>query len=224
MAGWICLQGGGEFRRACRGMDAELLARAPAGPVVVLAGAAAPGRDYDTASANGARWYAGLGAADVQIAPDPRAAGAEAAATTAVVESAGMVVLPGGSPQRLLTMLQGPVGEAVRRAHERGAALVGSSAGAMVLAAATYLPERGTSAPALGLVPGAAVLPHYSRVRGDWLRALPAGLLVLGIPEATGLLLTTGESPHAGAVLGVGTVQRLHAEGPPPAGDGPSKS
>ncbi len=116
------------------------------------------------------------------------------------------------------------MGEAVRRAHERGAALVGSSAGAMVLAAATYLPERGTSAPALGLVPGAAVLPHYSRVRGDWLRALPAGLLVLGIPEATGLLLTTGESPHAGAVLGVGTVQRLHAEGPPPAGDGPSKS
>ncbi len=202
-------------------MDAELLARSPAGPVVVLAGAAAPGRDYDTAAANGARWYTALGALDVRVAPDPRAPGAGDAATISAVDSAGLVVLPGGSPLRLLTMLRGPVGEAVRRAHQRGTALVGSSAGAMVLAQWTYLPERREAAPALGLVPGVAVLPHYTSARTDWPRAVPAGLVVLGIPEATGLLLTAGESARAGTVLGAGTVERLHAKGPPPAGDGP---
>jgi len=226
VAGWICLQGGGEFRRACREMEAELLARAPDGPVVILAGAAAPGRDHDTAASNGARWYAGLGAADVRVAPDPRAPGAEAGATRAAILAAGLLVLPGGSPVRLLTMLQGELAGAVRAAHASGAAVVGSSAGAMVLAQWTYLPERRAAAPGVGLVPGAAVLPHYSGRRDEWLRALPAELGVLGIPESTGLLLMEADDPSTGGtVLGAGKVTRLRTpEGPPPMGGGPSSN
>lgn len=216
MPGWVCLQGGGEFRAACREMDVELLRRAQKGPLVVLAGAASLGRDHDTAAANGARYYTSLGAPDVRVAPDPRASG-KSGPTVETLDSAAVVVLPGGSPLRLLTMLRGPVGDALVTAHERGAALIGSSAGAMVLGEWTYLPERRAAERALSVVPGVAVAPHWSG-RSGWTDALPAGVVVLGIPESSGLLL--GDGPDV--VLGAGPVDRVHANGPPPEGDGPS--
>ena len=67
----VCLQGGAEFSDACVAMDTEFLAVAGGGPVVVLASAAAQGREYATAGANASRYYARLGAS-VSVAPDPR--------------------------------------------------------------------------------------------------------------------------------------------------------
>jgi cyanophycinase-like exopeptidase len=193
----ICLQGGGEFSVACRAMDHDLVRRA-AGRVVVSALAGEQGRDYDTATANGVRHFRAVGAGDVVGAPDARD---DAAAALDVVRSARLLVLPGGSPSRLLTALQQTgVGEAVAALLADGAVVMGASAGAMVLCPWTVLPDRRTRGAlaveqGLGLTGDLLVVPHWSggSSRGDWLRAVeatvPAGTTVLGIPEESGVVV-----------------------------------
>jgi cyanophycinase-like exopeptidase len=192
MSGVICLQGGAEFGPDCRDMDLELLRHADGGPVVVLPLAADVGRDYDTAGRNAARWYHSLGASEVVVAEDPRRGGED---PRDLVREASFVVLPGGSPSRLLDALrEHGLDLAVAEAHSRGAVVMGASAGAMVLAGRTVLPDRGgLLVDALGLVPGVVVLPHFEARQGQRLQQLWAGLdedeVALGIPEQSGLLV-----------------------------------
>ena len=193
----ICLQGGGEFSVGSRAMDADLARRA-GGRVVVTALAGAPGDDYDTATANGVRHFRAVGSGEVVGAPDARS---DPEGAVEVIRSARLLVLPGGSPSRLLTALRStPVGELVATLVADDAVVMGASAGAMVLCPWTVLPDRRTGGglavePALGLVPGVVVVPHWSggSSRGDWLRAIdaavPAGVEVLGIPEESGVLV-----------------------------------
>lgn len=193
----ICLQGGGEFSPACRGMDTDLLRRA-GGRVVVTALAGEPGRDYDTATANGVRHFRALGAGDVIGAPDARA---DAKAALDAVAGARLLVLPGGSPSRLLTALQETgLDAAIADLLDGGGVVMGASAGAMVLCPWTVLPDRrdrGALAveAGLGLVGDLLVVPHWSggSSRGDWLRsiesAVPESTTVLGIPEESGVLV-----------------------------------
>ena len=181
----ICLQGGNEFHPACREMDALLLDAAGNGPVVVVPLAGAPGREYDTAGANGVRHFRSLGATDVTVAPPDAVARA--------IADAALVVLPGGSPRRLREALLGtPAHDALRDAA-RDRVVSGSSAGAMLLCAVTVLPEGGlTTATGLGVVEDFAVVPHYDGPRRAWedaLRAAAPGTDILGIPECSGVLL-----------------------------------
>lgn len=201
----ICLQGGAEFTPACRDMDADLVRRAP-GRVVVTALAGAPGRDYETATANGVRHLQEVGAEDVVGAPDARD---DLPGALAALAGARLLVLPGGSPSRLLDALRLPgVEAAVAGVLASGGAVMGSSAGAMVLGAWTVLPDRrATGGPAvakgLGLAGDLLVVPHWSGDRGDWLRAVdaavPPGIEVLGIPEASGVLLEGGRLTAVGS-------------------------
>ena len=212
----LCLQGGAEFGAGCREMDAALLARADGGPVVVTALAGAPGREYRTAGDNGVRHFSSLGAADVTVAPDVRE---DPDGALAALRRARLLVLPGGSPRRLLEALQTtPVGDVVRDLLSAGGVVSGSSAGAMVLCAWTVLPERGpTVVPGLGLVPRTLVVPHWSGSSG-WLSAVeaavPDDVRVLGLPEQSGVVIedgrvtAVGSSPSAlvtdGRMLAVG--------------------
>lgn len=194
----ICLQGGAEFGELCREMDADLLRRADGGPVVVTALAGAPGREYRTAGENGVRHFRSLGCQDASVAPDVRE---DEPAALAALRRARLLVLPGGSPSRLLSALQdSPAGELVRSLVVAGGVVSGSSAGAMVLCDWTVLPDRagprGTAVErGLGLVPDLLVVPHWSggSSRGDWLRAVedtvPSGVRVLGLPEQSGVLV-----------------------------------
>ncbi|HEV7209568.1 MAG TPA: Type 1 glutamine amidotransferase-like domain-containing protein [Mycobacteriales bacterium] len=196
-SGGICLQGGGEFGPRCRAMDLQVLRRAGPGPVVVTALAGSPGRDYATATSRGARWYRSLGAAAVVEAPDGRE---EEDAAYQLCRTAGLLVLPGGSPRRLLSALTATkIGTAIREVLAGGGAVSGASAGAMVLCGWTYLPETGTVEAGLGLVPDALVVPHFT---GDlrWLAraAPPEGTRIFGLPEQSGVWI------GAGAVTGLG--------------------
>ena len=201
--GTVCLQGGGEFSPACRAMDADLLLRA-GGRVVVTALAGAPGTDYRTATANGVRHFRELGGRDVVGAPDARE---EPEAALAALSTARLLVLPGGSPSRLLTALRETgVGALIADLLADGGVVVGASAGAMVLCDWLVLPDRGmTVVEGLGLVSDTLVVPHWSGGRADWLAAVesavPHEVRVLGLPEESGVivkdaeLLPVGRSP-----------------------------
>ena len=202
----VCLQGGGEFSPGCRAMDQQLL-RHVDGPVVVAALAAEPGRHYATAGRTGVSHFRACGAPDVSGAPDVRE---DSAGALRILREARLVVLPGGSPSRLLTALRtSPVGALLAELVADGGSVMGASAGAMVLGSWTVLPDRrgpqGERAVAegLGLVPGVAVVPHWSggSSRGSWLRALasvPGPLRVLGLPEESGVLLADGTATAVG--------------------------
>jgi cyanophycinase len=193
MTGLVCLQGGAEFGPDCREMDAELLRRA-GGPVVVTALAGAVGHEYDTANDNGVRHFRALGAADVVAAPDARE---DQDGALAALRRARLLVLPGGSPSRLLGALRSTgVDRVVTDLLAAGGVVSGSSAGAMVLSGWTVLPDRPGPGVVrgLGVVPDVLVLPHWSgHGRADWLRAVeaavPPGVEVLGIPEQSGVLV-----------------------------------
>lgn len=208
----LCLQGGAEFGPGCRAMDRELLRRTGNGQVVVAALAGAPGAEYRTAGDNGVRHFRALGAASAVVAPDIRE---DRRRALDVLRSARLLVLPGGSPSRLLAILQTtPVGALLGELLEDGVVVLGSSAGAMVLCEWTVLPDRrGPSGPAvvrgLGTVPGLLVVPHWNggSSRGEWLRAIeqtvPPAVQVLGLPEESGVLVedatltAVGQSPTA---------------------------
>lgn len=192
VSGLVCLQGGAEFGPDCREMDAELVRRAD-GPVVVTALAGAVGREHATAGANGVRHFRALGA-DVVAAPDARE---DPAAALEVLRRARLLVLPGGSPSRLLEALRSTgVDQVVTDLLAAGGVVSGSSAGAMVLCGWTVLPDRPGPAVerGLGVVPDVLVLPHWSGDgRADWRRAVeaavPPEVEVLGIPEQSGVLV-----------------------------------
>lgn len=198
--GLVCLQGGGEFSPGCRAMDRQLLDLAP-GPVVVTALAGTVGRDYRTATDNGVMHLRALGAREVLAAPDVRE---DPEGALAALRGARLVVLPGGSPSRLLSALTStPLGQLLVDLVADGGAVMGASAGAMVLCGWTVLPDqRGPSGMAvskgLGIVPDALVLPHWNggSSRADWQRAIeagtPEGTTVLGLPEESGVLLQDG--------------------------------
>jgi cyanophycinase-like exopeptidase len=172
-------------------MDGELLGLV-SGPVAVLALACAPGLEYERATSHGVAHFRRLGAEAYGL-PDPR----EGMASD-LFRGDGLVVLPGGSPARLLTGLRETgLDEQLRGYVAEGGAVMGASAGAMVLGSWTVLPEgrKPKLDVGLGLVADAVVVPHWSGAREDWLVVIDAGVeegLVLGIPEESGVLLRDG--------------------------------
>ncbi|HVA59385.1 MAG TPA: Type 1 glutamine amidotransferase-like domain-containing protein [Mycobacteriales bacterium] len=188
MPGTICLQGGAEFGDLCRPMDLDLLARADGGPVVVVPLAAAVGREAELAGRHGVEHFAGLGAVSAVVAPDARSDPGAAEAAFAI---ARLLVLPGGSPGRLLDALRHTGADRwLDGVLERGGVVMGASAGAMVLGAVTLRPgARPGFGPGLGLLPGLAVVPHASDDvdRLQTVRAMVGTAVVVGIPECAGI-------------------------------------
>ncbi len=184
MSGLICLQGGAEFGPACIDMDREVLARSPAGAVVVLAGAASPGREHSGAIRNARRHYSKLTDRQVVGAPDPRG---DLDGAMSALDGAGLVVLPGGSPRRLLDVLEMGIGQKLLQLHETGCSLSGASAGAMVLCSHTMVPGAGVTT-GLGLIEGIAI-PHFDGTNW-WDLDLPGEVVRWGLPECGGILFT----------------------------------
>jgi len=192
-------------------MDAALLEQA-AGTVVVTALAAAPGHDYRAATDHGVRHFAELADAsgvDVEVvaAPDARFEAAQAA-----LRRARLLVLPGGSPARLLEALTSTGADAVvSEVLDGGGVVLGASAGAMVLGGWTVLPDRGNEVVrGLAVVPNVVVLPHYTGGQHDWVAALTAVVrartALLGLPEESGVVLADGcltaVGRHASTLVG----------------------
>jgi peptidase E len=206
MSGYVLVQGGDEFHDECREMDKRLLELAGSGRVTVLAGASESAADFEATSQKAVAYYRDLGAPDVEAAPQDHDGMALA------LISARVAILPGGSPAHLLHLLhadQGRLSDALRAILLAGGAISGSSAGAMVLGAATWLPDadrEGTVVPALGLLgEPLLLLPHADGTPSTWLslvdqgRALLPDLRCLALGEHSGVLFGPEERESFGS-------------------------
>ncbi|MGH7722612.1 MAG: Type 1 glutamine amidotransferase-like domain-containing protein [Candidatus Dormibacteria bacterium] len=210
MTGPLALVGGAEFGAGNDEQDG-LLAQAAAGrPAYVVCAAVRTHPEQAVATAR--RWFAGL---DVDIS-ELRVRSRRDAAAAATVEaagSAGLVYIAGGDPGRAVRLLAGtPVWDAIVAAWCGGAALAGSSAGAMALCRWTLVldrwPDHDTRRPidALALVPDCAVLPHFDTFGERWIPSAQAALglptPLIGLDERTAAVWRDG----AWAVAGPGSV------------------
>jgi cyanophycinase len=205
MSGLLLLNGGDEFRPGNEPQDRELVAAAGPGPAYVVPTAARRQRP-EMAVGTARAWFAGLG---VELEELPVYTRSDAASSELVARAAGagLLYLTGGDPGLLAQTLRGTgVWEGMVEAWEGGAALAGSSAGAMALCQWTLVMarwprhEQRRPVEALGLVPGTAVLPHFERMGSRWtVDTAPDGLVLLGIDERTGAVWSDGRWHAAGA-------------------------
>jgi cyanophycinase len=174
--GPLILVGGAEFMPGNEAQDAVWAEAAGGKPAYVVATAAVR-QDPDRAVSTARRWFASRGVRVTELrirgrrdAADPK--------VVAAARDAGAVYLCGGDPGLVVELLTGtPAWEAILAAWRSGAALAGSSAGAMAmgewsLIRAGVSHDRRRFAPALGLVPWIAVVPHLDEFGERWLRTL----------------------------------------------------
>jgi peptidase E len=197
MNGAIALVGSGEFTPALESVDRELLvATGRARPRVAIV----PTASVPDGEAVFLRWaemgrqhFSALGAEVEPVLIRDRDAAQDPANAQAIGE-ADLIYLSGGKPDFLYDVLAGSAVEAaLHEAHARGAVLAGCSAGAMVLADRRFAARRRIPfpprwLPAFGLVPRAAVAPHYDAIPEVLMAALilraPRGGVVLGGGDA----------------------------------------
>ena len=202
MPGPVALVGSGEFLPAMADFDAGLLASTGRSRprVAILPTASWPDGTavFHRWATQGSAHFSGLGAEVEPVLVRDRVDADDAVHAQAIGE-ADLIYLSGGKPDYLSSTLCGTaVGRALVAAHERGAVLAGCSAGAMILAARHWSTRRRRLLwplswhEGLGMVPGAAVVPHYDAFP-EALAALlvfqaPRGDAVLGIDEETAVV------------------------------------
>ncbi len=200
--GPLALVGGDELNPGNEPQDGVLVAAAGAGPAFVLATAAARQRP-DIAVRNARAWFKRLGL-DVEELPAVRRSDVTSAKNAELARAGRFFYLVGGDPGLVPKTLAGtPLWDAIVQAWREGAALAGSSAGAMALGEWTLIRDRHPGdarrlyRPALSLVPRVAVIPHFDGFGERWvegaLAAAPRDDAVLvGVDERSAALWRDG--------------------------------
>ena len=192
--GYLLLEGGAEF--SGRMSEPDRVGLDLAGglhvPVRILPTAAAPDQNHVRAGSNGRRWFASLGATDVEVTYVIDSASANDESIAQELSSAKLIYLLGGFPAHTGQTLANSIAwNAVLEAYRNGAVIAGSSAGAMVLCEHYFDPYEGKLLRGLNLIPNACVIPHHGagthRWANDLLRQLP-GVTLIGIAEQTGIV------------------------------------
>lgn len=202
-AGPLALVGGNEFQPGNEEQDRALVAAAGGGPSFVVATAAA--RQHPEYAVRNARaWFAGLGL-EVEELPARRRSDATSAGHASLARSGRFFYLVGGDPGLVPSVLsETPLWQAVVDAWRAGAALAGSSAGAMALGEWTLIRARYPGdrsrrpRPALTLVPGVALIPHFDSFGAGWVEgtratAPRADAVLLGVDERSAAVWHEGE-------------------------------
>jgi len=202
--GAVALVGSGEYTSWMRAVDSALLATV-GGPstakvalIPVASAASTEGADYW--NRKGWQHFTDLGVTDIRLTAIVDAITAMDAQQLALLADANFFYLSGGDPIHSVNSLRGsPTWNMLVAAHQRGAVIVGSSAGAMTMGS-QYISARhlvSTSPtvfkPALALIPNIAVFPHFDALPNPifhyalQLGALrpPPGCLPIGIDEDT---------------------------------------
>jgi cyanophycinase len=229
--GPLILVGGTEFRPGNEPHDRLFADAVSGGPAYVIATAAVR-QDPDRAVATARRWFSGLGLEVTELRLRGRREAAEAAVVAAARAGRGFY-LCGGDPGLVVKILrETPAWEAIVDAWRGGAALAGSSAGAMALGEWSLI-RAGTShdrrrfAPALGLLPNVAVVPHLEEFGERWLpflRPPREGVRLLGLDTRTAAVWRPrvgwrAMGPGRVAVI-KGTARQVRTDGGRPTGIG----
>jgi len=200
--GPLALVGGDELNPGNEPQDEVLVAAAKGGPAFVLATAAGRQRP-DLAVRNARAWFKGLGL-DVEELPAIRRSDVTSAKNAELARAGRFFYLVGGDPGLVPKTLAGtPLWDAIVETWREGAALAGSSAGAMALGEWTLIRDRRPGdarrryRPALSIVPRIAVIPHFDRFGERWvdgaLAAAPRDDVVLvAVDERSAALWRNG--------------------------------
>jgi cyanophycinase len=202
----LALVGGDEFKPGNEEQDRMLAAAAGPGPAFVVPTAAARQRPED-AVAHATGWFAQLGLPLHEL-PVLKRADANSKDLADEARKGGFFYLVGGDPGLVAQVLrESRVWTSIFEAWRDGAALAGSSAGAMALCSHTLIragwPDRTNRRPndGLGVVPDTAVLPHYNTFGHKWVesarRELP-DMTLLGIDERSAAVWSDGGWRAAG--------------------------
>jgi cyanophycinase len=202
----LALVGGDEFNPGNEEQDRLLAAAAAPGPAFVVPTAAAR-QDPGGAVAHATSWFKQFG---VHLSELPVLNRTDANSKTLAdrAREGGLFYLVGGDPGLVAQVLRSSrVWSAIFEAWRNGAALAGSSAGAMALCSHTLIrarwPNRFTRRPAdaLGVVADTAVLPHYDTFGHRWVESAQkelAGVTLVGIDERSAVLWHHGAWRAAG--------------------------
>jgi cyanophycinase len=192
--GYILLAGGAEFsgRMAKPDRRAIELAGGFGARVSIIPAAAAPDNNHQRAGRNGVRWFEKLGAVNVSALPLLDRQCADDPAVVEALHRSKMIYLLGGFPRHLAHSLAGSKSwQAMLAAHQSGAVIAGSSAGAMILCGHYYDPYEKKIFSGLGLILSACILPHHDTFGKSWAPELArrlTGVTLIGIDEQTGML------------------------------------
>lgn len=214
--GILALVGGDEFHPGNDEQDRLLASARASGAAYVVPTAAArqgPSSAVDTAT----RWFEQFDVALEEL-PVLKRTDANSKELAEVARRGGLFYLVGGDPGLVAQVLAGSrVWAAIFAAWRDGAALAGSSAGAMALCSHTLIratwPDRTQRRPhdALGVVPDTAVLPHFETFGHKWIesarRELP-DVTLLGIDERSAAVWRTGRW----SAMGPGAVTVIKGE------------
>jgi cyanophycinase len=212
--GFILLEGGAEFggQMAVPDRLAIQLAGGPDALISILPTAAAPDNNHQRAGQNGVNWFKHLGATNVSSLPLIDNTSANDPVIVEVLSHARLIYLLGGFPRHLAqTLRESRSWQAIFSAHQKGAVIAGSSAGAMALCEYYYDPGSCRVMDGLKLIDGICVLPHHNTFGQTWaarLRKLLPNTILLGIDEETGVIC--GVSEGLGRVHGKGKITLYH--------------
>jgi cyanophycinase len=189
--GLLALVGGDEFNPGNDEQDRMLAAAARPGDAFVIPTAAARQKP-DASVAHAIGWFKQFGV-ELRELPILKRRDANSTVLAERARAGGLFYLVGGDPGLVAQVLRGSaVWIAMFAAWRDGAALAGSSAGAMALCSHTLVragwPNRFNRRPidALGLMPKTAVLPHFDTFGHRWIESAQAaspGMSLLGIDE-----------------------------------------
>ena len=187
----LALVGGDEFNPGNEEQDRMLAAAAGPGRAFVVPTAAARQKPEQSV-AHAKAWFHQFGV-DLEELPVLKPADARSADVADRARAGGLFYMVGGDPGWVAAVLRGSaVWAAMFEAWRNGAALAGSSAGAMALCSHTLVrakwPNHVNRRPAGGLsvVAKTAVLPHFDTFGYKWIESAQAAapdLCLLGVDE-----------------------------------------
>src|SRR5579864_9324985 len=201
--GIVALVGAGEFLETMLPVDRYLVERArerqEAVRVAIVPTASAPdgGEVPQRWAKMGVEHFARLGLAAEPVMLLTRQ-DADDAAIVEQLNGANFVYFSGGKPRYLMETLEGSAAwQTIKGMHQQGGTVAGCSAGAMVLGGALFdFPQLWRTIPALGLVPGIVVIPHFDEIPKTLTSTITGGKrkeTVVGIEGGTALIVADGQ-------------------------------
>jgi cyanophycinase len=217
----LALVGGDEFNAGNEEQDRLLAAAARPGTAFVVPTAAARQKPEQSV-AHAMTWFRRLGV-ELEELPVLKRADAKSPTLVQRARAGGLFYLVGGDPGWVAEVLRGSaVWAAIFAAWRDGAALAGSSAGAMALCSHTLIrakwPNHVNRRPvdALGVVANTAVLPHYDTFGHKWVESAQAAapeMTLLGVDERSAAVwdgaMWLAAGPGAVTVISGAKVERF---------------